>query len=219
LSSIDIIWRDTGTNMVTVTGTFQPGDPDVILIADIVLNVESGASTVSGVGLSFVVDQPGDPRYSNELTVLGVREFSSVNLPGMGNVFNPLLIGTSTMEGPDGPALIELFDQGTLDTGATGPSISTLGSIKFKANVLRGTPGGGIGNEDLFVGLPDVIPLVQLNGFDGIADETGNRCIGVLPRGDCPYAFNGAYVNAPEPTTSALVIVGLGLGLLYSRRR
>jgi hypothetical protein len=206
LSSIDVIWRSTGTSTVAVSTS-----NDVTLIADIVLKVESGASTVSAVGLSFVVDEDSE----NELDVLGVREFTSVDLPGMGNVFNPLLTGTNTLEpgcapfSSCGPALIELFDQGTLDTGATPGTTATLGSIKFSTNYRRITR---------FDGGPDVRPLVQLNGFDGIVDSTGNRCVGEVPRNDCPYEFNGAFV-IPEPTTSALIVVGLGLGLFYSRRR
>lgn len=212
LSSVGLEWRGTGgLTTVTVSTNAQ-----VTLIADVTLTVDVGAETVFGVFVSFEVDGDG----GNELNVIGASELLTVNLPGMANTFSPLDPGTTTtitnFLGPANwsfpalpPTLIEGFDQASLTTGLTPGNTVTLGSIKFQTN-----PWHLASFDDA-----DVRVIVQQNGIDVISDTSGSRCIGVLPRNDCPYEFGELRVNAPEPTTSALIALGLGVGLFYSRRR
>ena len=67
---------------------------------------------------------------------VGHREFSSVNLPGMGNFFTP--IGSTTFV-DNTLGLVEGFDQATLSTGLFGATV-TLGSVRF--HVMNGLGGG-----------------------------------------------------------------------------
>ena len=205
LSSVGLEWRGTGgATTVTVTGTGA-----VTLIADVTLTVESGQNNVNGVFVSFLVDEDSQ----NELNVVGGGEFSTVKLPGMANTMKPIVQGVDILESPlGGPALIEKFDQGSLSGGLSLGTV-TLGSIKFSTNAAN--LGDGVDGFEL----ADVRVLVQQNGFDAISDSSGARCIGNLPRNDCPYEFGELFVNAPEPTTSALLLMGLGVGVFYSRRR
>ncbi len=208
LSSVDLEWRGTGgSTTITVAGSAS-----VQLIADIVLRVESGASTVGGVFISIAVDE----NFGNELDVTLGKELSTANLPGMGNEFAPLSQGTLVLDNVVEAGtplfaqhLITQFDQATTSTGATGGASVTLGSIVFTTNQAN-----LVGD-----GQTDVRVLVRQDGIDAMVDSTGNRCIGNSPRNDCPYTFGELRVAAPEPTTSALVILGLGIGVLYSRRR
>ena len=163
-------------------------------IVDIVLTVDG--DTVSGIFWSV--------NYTNEVSFIAGpgNELASVNLPSMGNEFSPILAGIN-----DTGSVLENFDEATLATGlVTGNSV-TLGSIQFSINQ-------GNRNSD---NLADITVLIQQNGIDGITDTSGTRCAGILPRNDCPYTFGSLFV--PEPTTSALVVLGLGMGVFYSRRR
>ncbi|MEE2662531.1 MAG: PEP-CTERM sorting domain-containing protein [Myxococcota bacterium] len=179
------------------------GASSVTLIADITLTVDAGAATVNGVFISFTVDE----NFGDELNVTTADEIAAVNLTGMGNQFAPITPGTIVSEGA-GTALIEQFDQSTLATGAAAGTTVTLGSITFTTN------NANLVGDSLY----DVRAVVLINGLDVISDSTGGRCIGNLPRNDCPYEFGQLSVTAPEPTTAALVVVGLGIGLFYSRR-
>lgn len=207
LSSVSLGWRtsaDPAVSIVNGTTAIVSGAASVTLIADVVLSVDTGAETVNGVFVSFTVDE----NFGDELNVTVAKELASTTgLPGMGNEFTPLAQGTTVTEGA-GTALIESFEQQTLATGATAGTTVTLGSITFTTN-----------NANLIGdGLYDVRVAVLLNGLDVISDGSGGRCIGNLPRNDCPYEFGTLAVTAPEPTTAALVVVGLGIGLFYSRR-
>ena len=194
ISSISLQWRGNGGD--TGLAASEVGNS---AIADIVLNVDG--NTVIGVFWSVTYDP-------TELTATASNEINSINLPGMGNTFIPQLSGTSTTTGGTLGGLVENFDE-RVDP-ISGPGLATgnsrtLGSITF--NVIAS-------NND---GVADVQVVIQQNGIDAISDSSGTRCIGVLPRNDCPYEFGSLFV--PEPTTSALVVLGLGMGVFYSRRR
>lgn len=186
LSSITLQWRGNGGDTHLLSTDNQ--------IVDIVLTVDG--DTISGVFWSV--------NYTNEVSFIAGpgNELATVNLPGMGNAFNPIATGIN-----DTGSVLENFDEATLATGLVTGNAVTLGSIKFSINT-------GNRNSD---NLADVTVLIQQNGIDGIADSSGTRCAGALPRNDCPYTFGSLFV--PEPTTSALVVLGLGMGVFYSRRR
>jgi len=193
LSSVDVVWRSQPSDPrlpASASGTTQ--------IADITLTVDSGANTVFGVFWSVGYD-------AAELTVIGGREGNNsslaVNLPGMGNEFSPVAPGVNTST----PGLVQGFDEGTTGTGLVAGNTRTIGSVKFTVSSVI---------ED---GAGDVQVLIQQNGIDAISDSSGSRCIGALSRNDCPYTFGAAFV--PEPTTATLVVLGLGVGVFYNRRR
>jgi hypothetical protein len=199
LSSVGLSWRGTTSNEI-----FKSSTVDETVIADIVLTVEAGASDVLFIGISIAWDEDS----ANELNLVSVNELNNVALPGGGNFFAPLVNGTS-LNGD----MVEGFDQAAElgQPGAQGPITRTIGSITFTTNAanLQGSASEGA----------DVRVLVQLNGIDVIGDTSGNRCIGELSRNDCPYDLGELKVNTPEPTTSALIVLGLGIGAFYNRRR
>ena len=197
ISSVSLQWRGNGGDLtIGSTPGVLPPSPQIV---DIVLTVDG--NTVIGVFWSVEYDP-------TELAVVSTHEISPVNLPGMGNVFIPQAVGTTTTTGGTLGGIIGNFDERVDPISATGletGNTRTLGSITF--NVIgRSTDG-----------VADATVVIQQNGIDAISDSSGTRCIGVLPRNDCPYTFGSLFV--PEPTTSALVALGLGLGVFYSRRR
>jgi len=191
-SSVTLQWRgQTSTHLSAGDGNGNLVAP----IVDIILNVDNGANTVTGVFISV--------SYTNEVSFTGAGgELAAVDLPGMGNEFVPLTSGLT-----DNGSIVSNFDTGTLGVGLVAGNSRTLGSMVFSINQANR-------NND---GLPDLTVVVQQNGIDGIVDSSGTRCAGALPRNDCPYTFGSLFV--PEPTTSALVVLGLGMGVFYSRRR
>ena len=198
LSSIDLLWRSTGaTHVNPSTVTVET------LTAEVILRVDDGAADVFGVFVSFdifgIVGEPG----LKKLNTVGGHEDDT---PGFG--FMPLIKGyTVTDSGAN--TLVEFFDTGSLTGGLSGPGAVTLGTIVFQTNPAN----IGLGNGDQVV----VRAFVAQNGFDAITDTSGNRCIGDSSRNDCPYTFGE--LTVPEPTTSALLVLGLGIGAFYSRRR
>ena len=192
LSSVTLQWRGNGGD----TRLADAGNALPNQIVDIVLTVDGGANTVIGVFWSV--------NYTNEVSFIAGpgNELASVNLPSMGNTMEPISAGID-----DTGSVLQNFDQASLSTGLEAGNSVTLGSIKFSINE-------GNRQDD---GLADVTVLIQQNGIDGISDSSGTRCAGVLARNDCPYTFGSLFV--PEPTTSALVVLGLGMGVFYSRRR
>ena len=191
LSSLDVTWRSAGSPKLPVGTTG-------VQIADITLTVDIGANTVSGVFWSVGYD-------ATELTAIGAREGDNstltTNLPSMGNEFAPIAPGADITT----VGIVTGFDQGTLGTGLVAGNTRTIGSVKFNVtNVIADGQG-------------DVQVVIQQTGIDGIGDSSGTRCIGALSRNDCPYSFGAALV--PEPTTATLVVLGLGMGAFYNRRR
>jgi hypothetical protein len=184
LPSISIIWQANGTATIgtpTITGSST-------IVADIVLTTD--VQTINGVFVSIEFD-------TTELTANSVKELNSVNLPGMGNQFAPILAG-ATINNSLG--LIEGFDQASLATGLVGGNTRTLGSVTFHV-VSSVLPAADI----------DVIASLQNTGVDGIIEAAGGTNIG--------GTFTGASVTGvPEPTTALLVIAGLA-GLGYAGRR
>ncbi|MEE2662582.1 MAG: PEP-CTERM sorting domain-containing protein [Myxococcota bacterium] len=182
LPSISIIWRGVGATLVSPAGTSNH-------IADIVLT--SDVVTIGGVFISIEFD-------AAELQAVNATELAVVNLPGMGNEFAPVSVGTVI---DNGAGLIIEFDEATLSTGLVGGVTRTLGSVTF--HVVAGAND----NTDI-----DVIASLQNPGIDAITIAGGGTTNGT---------FVGASVTGPvvpEPTTALLVIAGLA-GLGYAGRR
>lgn len=147
--------------------------------------------TVDSVAItSFFVSIEFD---ASELQAVFASERAVVDLPGMGNQFAPLIFGVSLIDNTNG--LIEGFDQASIATGLVGAT-RTLGSVRFHVVNPSGSPG-----ED------DVIVTLQNGGIDGLFGPGGASIVG----------FVGADV-VPEPTSAALVLIGLA-GLFYASRR
>jgi hypothetical protein len=116
-------------------------------------------------------------------------EFTSVNLPGMGNVFGPLNPGLSLIDNANG--LLEGFDQADLTGAGLVASTRTLGSMKFHVS-------------NPFNDSSDIDIVANSNGLaDGFVDSAGGQLAN-------PVVFNGASVTGPvetpEPTTALLLI-------------
>ena len=185
LPSVDIVWRSTGGSTIGTPGT----NASAPVTAAIVLRGDSAGPAILGVFVSIVYD-------TTELTNVGAnpaREEPTVNLPGMGNQFSPLGIGTNEVV----LGTITNFDQKTLATGLATDESVTLGSIKF--HVLN--PVGD--NTDI-----DVIANIDNTGTDTITGPSGANFVGASLTGPA----------VPEPTTALLVIAGLA-GLGYAGRR
>jgi hypothetical protein len=182
LPSISILWQANGTATIgtpTITGSST-------IVADIVLTTD--VATIIGVFLTIEFD-------ASELQALSFKEIT-VNLPGMGNEFNPLLAG-GTIDNVNG--LVLNFDTQTLATGLAGGLTRTLGSVTFHV-VSSVLPPADI----------DVIASLQNAGIDSF-EASGGASLG--------GNFTGASVTGvPEPTTALLVIAGLA-GLGYAGRR
>jgi len=183
VTSIDMIWRATGTAGISTSLVPSYAVSGTVLV-DIVLHADSVA--INGVFISIEFD-------AFELQALGAREIPVIKLPGMANIFSPIVQGTQ-VDNVNG--LIAGFDQATLGAGVANAS-RTLGSIRF--HVRSTVPDG---RDDI-----DVIGTLQNNGIDAIVTPTG---LGTA-------VFNGAFT--PEPSTGLLVAVGAALAIVRVRRR
>jgi hypothetical protein len=185
INSVDIVWRGFGSTVEAPTTVTASS----ILIADIVLTADTAG--ISGAGVSIQFD-------AAELEYLSGVEFTSVNLPGMGNVFAPLQIGLTRVDNTAG--VIEGFEQADLSGVGLVASTRTLGSMKFHVK-----PNPSYGPDT------DIDIIANSNGLaDGFVNSVGGQLAN-------PVVFNGASVT-PEPTTAVLVLAGLA-GLGYAGRR
>ena len=107
----------------------------------------------------------------------------SVNLPGMGNEFGPLLAGGS-IDNVSG--LVLNFDQQTLSTGLVGGLTRTLGSVRF--HVVK--PTGTQADIDVFASLQNP-GIDDLNGPSG---SVGGNFIGASVTG-CRKRSSAAWRN------------------------
>jgi len=181
LPSIAMIWRGSGATIVSPAASSAH-------IADIVLTTD--VLTIQGVFISIEFD-------ATELQATGALELPTVGLPGMGNEFAPITVGT-TIDNVAG--LVTLFDEATLATGLVGGNTRTLGSVAFHV-VAAANDASDI----------DVIASLQNTGIDALTTAGGGTTNGT---------FVGASITGPvpEPTTALLVIAGLA-GLGYAGRR
>ena len=186
IPTIDKIWRSTGSATVVSPSASS------VQVADIVLRTVS--QTVNGVFISIEFDNV-------ELQATGAKELAAVSLPGMGNEFSPITVGT-TIDNVLG--LVTLFDEATLATGLAGGNVRTLGSVTF--HVV------GAANDATDI---DVIASVQNTGIDAITSPPdvviGANFVGASVTGPTPPPV-------PEPTTALLLIAGVA-GLSYVGRR
>lgn len=180
IPSIAIQWRSTGTPTIAspAAGSTQ--------VADIVITTVT--ETIAGIFVSIEFDNV-------ELTAVSVKELGSVNLPGMGNEFRPVLIGT-TIDNASG--LITDFDMATLATGLVGGEVRTLGSVTF--HVVAATHL----SSDI-----DVIASLQQAGTDDVLNSSwvsvGANFVGAAAAGpsddydldgvagqpdNCPFHYN-----------------------------
>ena len=186
LPTIALKWRTSGTATVASPAASS------VQIADIVITTVS--QTVNGIFVSIEFDQV-------ELQATGAKELAAVSLPGMGNEFSPITVGT-TINNTAG--LVTLFDEATLATGLAGGNVRTLGSVTF--HVV------GAANDATDI---DVIASVQNTGIDAITSPPdvviGANFVGASVTGPTPPPV-------PEPTTALLLIAGVA-GLSYVGRR
>lgn len=143
IPSIAIKWRSTGTATIASPAATSTQ------IADIVITTVT--QTVNGIFISIEFDNV-------ELTAIAANEIARVNLPGMGNEFTPVTIGT-TIDNASG--LVTLFDQHSLTTGLAGGHVRTLGSVTFHIVAAIGT------SFDI-----DVIASLQNSFVDGVFNLT-----------------------------------------------
>jgi len=183
LSSVNIIWKSSGTDTVSPTA----GDVETALI------VLQGDATegIGGVFVTILFD-------TAELDVASVLEHSGkASKVGMGNQFAPLNAGTTIDE--SGGQILGFDSAAGLSTGCLSCTI-TLGSVVFNVTAPADNDG------------PNDVRLAVLgNGIDAIVSAVGGSGGGATTTaafGDAEIA--GA---VPEPTTALLVVGGLlGLG-------
>jgi len=165
IPSIAIKWRSSGTaTLVSPAATSTQ-------VADIVLTTVT--QVVNGVFISIEFDNV-------ELTAIAAREVSSVNLPGMGNVFRPISPGT-TIDNASG--LVTLFDTGTSSTGLAGGHVRTLGSVTFQIVAAWNS------SADI-----DVIASLQNSLFDdvvGLTEAIGANFVGAAVSGPLDSDMDG----------------------------
>ena len=183
LSSVNIIWKSSGTDTVSPTA----GDVETALI------VLQGDATegIGGVFVTILFD-------TAELDVASVLEHSGkASKVGMGNQFAPLNAGVTIDE--SGGQILGFDSAAGLSTGCLSCTI-TLGSVVFNVTAPADNDG------------PNDVRLAVLgNGIDAIVSAVGGSGGGATTTaafGDAEIA--GA---VPEPTTALLVVGGLlGLG-------
>jgi len=183
LSSVNIIWKSSGTDTVSPTA----GDVETALI------VLQGDATegIGGVFVTILFD-------TAELDVASVLEHSGkASKVGMGNQFAPLNAGVTIDE--SGGQILGFDSAAGLATGCLSCTI-TLGSVVFNVTAPADNDG------------PNDVRLAVLgNGIDAIVSAVGGTGGGATTTaafGDAEIA--GA---VPEPTTALLVVGGLlGLG-------
>ena len=153
-----------------------------IVVVDVIATGD--AAGLIGVGVTIFYD---------EATFISGGEFTSVNLPGMGNSFTPLSLGVV-----DAGDRLNGFDQATLATGCISCTV-TLGSFKFAVG-----PGSGPLAET------DIIAAVVPGTADDIIAGNGGVVSGST-------LFSGVTI-VPEPMTAILLVVGVA-GLGFAGRR
>jgi hypothetical protein len=182
INAVDLVFRGAGTEVSTATASVSS-----IVIADVVLTADTLG--ISGVGISIAFD-------AAELQYQSGVEFTSVNLPGMGNVFAPLQIGFTLVDNSVG--LLEGFDQADLSGLGLVSSTATIGSMKFHV--------GALVNDNT-----DIDIIANSNGLaDGFVDSVGGNVNNVV--------FNGASV-VPEAGAVSLGALALATLLALKRRR
>lgn len=189
--TVSIVWADGQGGATAVLSSPAASSSHT---AYIVLTGDPGEPPVLGVFVSIEYD-------TSELTSVNgapgfpATEMPLVNLPGMGNEFSPLSIGTNEVT----PGIITNFDEKTLATGLETAVSVTLGTIIFHIVSADGSAGEA-----------DVIASLQNSGTDTITGGGGNA------------VFVGADV-VPEPASASLgaaaLLTLLGLKRLRGRTR
>ena len=190
LSSINIIWKSTGTDTIPATPAVS-----TTVTAAIVLQGDA-TEGIGGVFVTILFD-------TAELDVASVLEHSGkASKVGMGNQFAPLNAGTTIDE--SGGQILGFDSAAGLSTGCLSCTI-TLGSVVFNVTAPADNDG------------PNDVRLAVLgNGIDAIVSAVGGSGGGATTTA----AFGDAEIAGavPEPTTALLVVGGL-LGLGYAGRR
>ena len=183
LSSVNIIWKQSGTD------TVSPAVSDVVTAA-IVLQGDASEG-IGGVFVTILFD-------TAELDVASVLEHSGkASKVGMGNQFAPLNAGTTVDEA--GGQILGFDSAAGLATGCISCTI-TLGSVVFNVTAPADNDG------------PNDVRLAVLgNGIDAIVSAVGGTGGGATTTASFGNAEIAGAV--PEPTTALLVVGGLlGLG-------
>jgi len=181
-SSVNVIWKSTGTNSIAPLAGQQ-------ITAVIVLQGDSVG--IGGVFVTVLFD-------TVELDVVSALEHSGVKV-SKGNSFSPLAAGTTIDEA--GGQVLGFDSAAGLSTGCISCTI-TLGSVVFNAVAPANIPGNEI----------DVQLAVLPNGIDGIVSAFGGSLGGALTSANLGGAeVTGAPVPEPT-TALLVVGGLLGLG-------
>jgi hypothetical protein len=192
LPSIDVVWRTNQAASLSASVSST-------VTADIVLR-GSSSSVVTGVFLTIGFDR-------EELHAIGAKEFLTVNLPSMGNLFSPVVPGV-VIDNLTGR--VTNFEQATLSTGLATSDSRTLGSVRFHVE----NPTGGSGDEDVRASLENA-------GIDALI--IGSETLEAGPGVQAAVNFGAASIDPigllPEPSTPLLVVGGLSMLGWAGRRR